>query len=305
MVSVADNTQPLESRHAFGVTLVLLAGVFWSIGGIVVRLIDAASEWQIVFYRSLALAVMLLIYLTVRKPGAVSSAFRSAGLTAVLAGLSLAAGFICWIFALTHTTVANAMFLLATAPFITAVLARVLIGERIRSVTWFTMSIAVLGVGVMVMEGVASGTLSGNLFALGAALGFAGFTVALRRGKTIDMTPAVCLAGAFAATAAGAMVIYLGHGFPVSTHDAALCIILGVVQVGCGLIIYTIGSRYVAAAELALLSLTEIVLGPIWAWVGVGEIPTKLTLIGGAIVLSAIVGQAFFVVRRRPPVGVV
>lgn len=306
MATVTENTAITRSdRHGFGVCLVLLAGVFWSIGGIIVRLIEAATEWQIVLYRSIALVIMLLAYLALRNPGALGTAFRKAGRTAIVAGLSLAAGFTCWIFALTHTTVANAMFLLAAAPFMTAILARIAIGEKVRRTTWWTMSVAVVGVGVMVAEGAAIGTLSGNIAGLGAASGFAGFTVALRRGKTVDMTPAVCLAGTFAAIAACTMVLILGHGFVISIHDGTLCATLGVVQIGCGLIFYTIGSRYVPAAELALLSLTEIVLGPVWAWLGVGETPSGLTLIGGAVVLTAIVAQALFGVRRRPPVGVV
>ncbi len=158
----------------------------------------------------------------------------------------------------------------------------------------------------MVGEGIVVGTLFGNLAGLGAALGFSGFTVALRRGKAVDMLPAVCLAGAFASIASGMMILLVAQTFVVSMHDLSLCVVLGVVQIGFGLIIYTMGSRHVPAAELALLSLTEVILGPIWVWIGVGEVPSVLTLVGGTIVLAAVAGRAILAVRRRPaPMGVV
>lgn len=104
---------------------------------------------------------------------------------------------------------------------------------------------------------------------------------------------------------AGCFWSIAGLSFQLSTHDVLLCALLGCVQVGLGLILFTVGSRYIPAGELALLSLTEVVLGPVWVWLGVGEVPTSLTLLGGVIVLSAIVAQAVHGVRRRPPVGVV
>jgi len=119
------------------------------------------------------------------------------------------------------------------------------------------------------------------------------------------MTPAVCWAGVWGAVLGALMVGLTGAGFPVSVHDLALCALLGFVQVGLGLILFTIGSRHVPAGELTLLSLTEVVLGPIWVWVGVGEVPGTWTLIGGAIVLGAIATQSVAGTRRRPPVGLV
>jgi drug/metabolite transporter (DMT)-like permease len=118
-----------------GVTLVLLAGMFWSIGGIVVRMIEHANAWQIVFYRSLALAITLTVVILWRQRGGVLEAFRKARVIAALAGFCLSLGFACWIFALTHTTVANALFLLTTQPFITAILALLVLGERVLRIT--------------------------------------------------------------------------------------------------------------------------------------------------------------------------
>ena len=208
--------------------------------------------------------IQLKLYHTDGRP---PSAFRTAGVNAIVGGLCLGSGFACWIFALTHTTVANALFLLSASPFLSAILARIVIGERVARATWLAMTVALLGVAVMVGEGMVVGTLFGNVMGLTAALAFSGFTVALRRGKSVDMLPTVCLAGTFASIIAGTVILATGSGFVVSGYDLSLCATLGIGQIGCGLILFTIGSRYVPAAELALLSLTEVVLGPLWVWI--------------------------------------
>jgi drug/metabolite transporter (DMT)-like permease len=305
-VAITETMATHDEHYVKGVVLVLIAGCFWSIAGLVVRLMDDASEWQILFYRSLALVITLLIYIGLQTRGNLIGAFQRAGLYAVLAGAFLSIAFTCWIFAMTHTTIANALFVLSAAPFLAAIFARVFIGELVKPTTWLYMLLASLGVAVMVVEGIALGTLMGNLFALAAATGFAAFSVILRKGKSVDMTPAVCWAGIWGALIAAFMLFATQQGFVLSTHDLVLCGLLGFVQVGLGLILFTAGSRYVPAAEITLLSLTEVVLGPIWVWLGVNEIPSRLTLIGGAIVLIAIVAQAIHGTRKkRPPVGVV
>jgi drug/metabolite transporter (DMT)-like permease len=289
-------------------TLVVLAGVIMSIGGIGVRLIESADSWQILFYRSLALIATLLVVLSIRNRGDLPAAFRSAGLPAVVAGLCLSLAFSGFIFSLGYTTVANTMFLLAAGPFLAAVLGLLVLGEAVRRATWLAMAVALAGIGVMVWEGFARGNPLGDLTGLLAALGFAGFTVALRWGKTRDMRPAVCWAALFTLAVAGFMIARGGNsgGFTISAWDLGLCAIMGAVGIGAGLLVYTAGSRYLPAAELALLALTEVVLGPVWVWLGIGETPSLATLLGGAIVLGAIAGNALSGLRRwRPPIGAV
>ncbi len=288
-------------------TLVVLAGLLMSIGGIGVRLIESADAWQILFYRSLALIATLLVVLGIRNRGALLGTFRAAGAPAVVAGLCLSFAFCGFIFSLGYTTVANTLFVLAAAPFLAAVLGLLVLGEAVRRATWLAMATALAGIGVMVWEGFAGGNPLGNLTALVAAFGFAGFTVALRWGKTRDMRPAVCWAALFTLGVAGLMIVLGGTGdFAISAWDLGLCVVMGAVQVGAGLLVYTAGSRHLPAAELALLALTEVVLGPIWVWLGIGETPSPATLLGGAIVFGAIAGNALSGLRRwRPPIGAV
>jgi drug/metabolite transporter (DMT)-like permease len=289
-----------------GRILVLAAGAGMSLGGLFIRSIEAADEWQILFWRSLSLAAALLAVIAFRSRGNVAAAFRSAGRAAVIAGMCLAFGFTCFIFSMTHTTVANTLFLLSAGPFIAAVLARLLLGEAVRRATWIAMAAAALGVAVMVGDGLAAGDPFGDVTALGAATGFAGYAVALRGGRGADMMPATCLAGLVGALVAGFAIVASGSGFAVTVPDLALCFVYGALAIAGSLAIYTIGSRHVPAAELMLLALTEVVLGPVWVWFAFSEVPSLPTLAGGAILLLAIAGQTLSGMRRRPPpIGVV
>lgn len=286
-----------DSAYARGVALVMLAGVFLSLGGILIRNIESADAWQILFVRSLAAAATFFCVLLWRYRTRVFDPFRQAGWKAVVGGLCLAAGFTSFVFAMLGTTIANAVFILSASPFATALLAWLVLRERVGRATWAAMIGALIGIGVMVAGGIAAGTLFGNLMALAAMIGFAGFAVTLRAGRNGDMLPAACLAGVFAALIGAAMA----PGFSISAHDVAICGAMGVFQIGAGMVVFTRGSRSVPAAELALLSLTEVVLAPLWVWIGVGEVPGTTTLLGGAIVLAAIAGRALSGIRRKPP----
>ncbi len=300
----ADTPFIRDSQYIKGVILVLLAGVFWSTTGLFVRLMEAATEWQILFYRSAALVLALLILIGIRSGGAIVTSILKAGLTGLLAGLFLSASFSSFIFAITHTSVASAMFLISSAPFIAAILARIILSERVSRGTWVAMLGSSVGVAIMVGEGMALGQLFGNLMALLSAFGFAAYSVALRRAKNVDMLPAIFHAGMFTVIISGIMAMSTGQGLNVTLHDGLICTMLGAVQIGLGLTIYTAGSRYVPAAELVLLSLTEVVLSPVWVWLWIGEVPGPLTLLGGGIVLAAIAGQGLLSVRKRQPLVV-
>lgn len=299
MAAAHPGHDPLYLR---GVVLVMLAGSFWSLGGILVRLTEVATPWQILSLRSIGLVATLAIFILVRYRSRSFEVFRRAGLPGVLGGLCLGTAFCGWIFALSATTVANAVFILAAAPFASALLAWFLLREQVRRATWITMLIALAGIGIMVAGGISAGALFGNMMALLSMLGFSGFAVALRFGRSGDMLPATCWAGIFTAVLATVMA----GDLTVPPRDLTICLAMGAVQIGAGLALFTVGSRYVPAAELALLSLTEVILAPIWVWLGVGEVPMFTTFLGGTVVLAAIAGQALTGLRRkRPPLGAV
>ena len=284
-------------RHAAGVVLVLAAGVLLSLSGVSIRHMEAASGWQIIFYRSLAFSLVVFLWLASSYRTHVVRAFARVGRAGLIAGLSLGLGSACYVFALLLTTVANALFIISAAPFMAAVLGWIVLRERVRPTTWATMAVALAGIAIMVFGGIRGGRLLGNLVALGIPVTFAIMLVALRRGSDRDMLPAICLAGVVGAVLGLAMSDTLA----IPRHDLALCIFLGVVQYGGGFVLLTLGARYLPAAEVALLSLVETVLAPLWVWIGVDEVPTLLTLTGGVVVLLAVVVQTL--AGMRLPAG--
>ena len=283
-----------------GVLLVLLAGAFWSSMGLGIRLIEQANVWQILFYRSIALAAFLFFIISIRSGFRPLRAIRSAGIAGAIGGAGLVFAFSGGIYAIQTTTVANAMFLFASAPFLAAVAGWVILREEVRRATWFAMLFAIAGIAIMVVNGFAAGRMAGNISALLSAAGFAVFTIALRWGRLEDMLPAVFLAGIFAIVTAALVCEVGGYGFSLPQNDILIAVAMGVFQVGMGLVIYTIGSRVVPAAELALLSMTEVLLGPLWVWIVVGETASFFTLLGGAILMLAIAGNAISGLRRKP-----
>jgi drug/metabolite transporter (DMT)-like permease len=301
---LAPHLGALDPDYARGVALVALAGVFWSIGGLLIRLIEGASGWQIVLFRSLALALTLTLIIALRHRGRLLGAFRDAGWGGVAAAAALAGGFIAFVLALQHTTVANATFMLGASPFFGALLGRLVLGERIRRATALAIAVALLGILIMVGGGLVVDAPHGSLLALGASFGFAIFSVLLRRGRARDMLPCVAIAGAIAALVALPVVLAgapsLGSALVLSPRDFALCAVMGAVQVGGGLTLFTLGARHVPVAELTLLSLTELALAPLWVWLAIGEVPSAHTLAGGAIIVAAITCQALSGTRRRP-----
>ena len=283
-----------------GVLLVLAAGICWSSMGLGIRHIEVANVWQILFFRSLALTPLLLLVLTLRARGNPYPIIQRAGLAGVVGGISLVFAFSGGILAVQTTSVANAMFLFAAAPFFAAVLGWLVLKEHVRNLTWISMMVALVGIVIMVWEGISIGRIIGNVAALISALGFAIFTISLRWKKLEDMLPTVFLAGLFAIIIAGALCQIKGYGLDVPKRDIWIALALGVFQVGAGLILYTLGSKVVPSAELALLSMTEVVFGPFWVWLFLGETAGVFTLLGGMILLIAIASNALSGLRRKP-----
>lgn len=290
----------IKAAYRRGVLLVLAAGACWSLMGIGIRLIETATVWQILFYRSLALSPFLLCIIVWRSRGRPIQALRVAGVPGIVGGAALIVAFSGGIFSIQTTTVANAMFLFGTSPFMATILGLMVLGEPVRRATWAATAVALGGIVIMVGGGLSAGRGIGNAAALAAALGFAVFTVAIRWRKTEDMMPTVFIGGLFAIVVSALACAVSGLSFVLSPADAGISLALGVFQVGAGLAFYTAGSKAVPAGELALLSLGEVILAPVWVWVFLSETMSPHTLIGGAILMLALAGNAISGMRRRP-----
>ncbi|SHK83156.1 EamA domain-containing membrane protein RarD [Roseovarius marisflavi] len=305
MTLVTAPQAPAPERDLRGYLLVFFAGVLWSTVGLGIRLIDDALVWQILLYRSLSMSALLYVVIRLRTGRDPLALARASGWGGVIGGLSLVAAYTGGIYAVQSTSVANAMMLFASAPLLAAVLGRVILREMVRPQTWVAIAVASGGIAIMVWDKSSGAALRGNLAALGSALGFAVFTITLRWGKNTEMMPSVFISGLFAIAIMGGICLWLGLPLVISLPDTSIALGMGVFQVGAGLVLYTIGSKTVPAAELTLLSLAEVVLGPVWVWLVLGETASINTLIGGAVLLAAIAGNALSGARRKPPVVIV
>ena len=292
------NSSTVSQRN--GVLLVFAAGVLWSTVGLGIRLIEEATVWQILLYRSTSMSLFLYAVIRLRSGESPFVQLGRGGFPVVVAALALVAAYSGGIYAIQKTSVANAMLLFATAPFMAAVLGRLVLKEPVRIATWVAIAVALGGIAIMATENSGSVVLKGSLAALGSAFGFAVFTVALRWGRTGEMLPSVFLSGIFGFVITFGICQFAGLSVVLSFNDGGVAISMGVFQVGAGLILYTLGSRSLPAAELALLSLAEVLLAPIWVWLFLGETASLNTLIGGAVLLVAIAGNAMSGKRRRP-----
>ena len=280
-------------RLAF--VLVLLSTVTNSTSGLLARSVDTATDWQVVFFRGSTLALTVTSLLVLRYRGDVIREIRRIGRWGVLGGLFYAGTNVCYPLALTHTTVANAMLPLSVIPLFTAVLARVFLKETVRPATWVAMVIACGGIAIMLGDGLAAGTLFGNVMALVAAFCFSGFVVILCRGRTANMLPSTAIGAAMAAAIAAIMS---GGNLSVTPGDLAICMTWGGVVTTIAHVLIVFGSRHVAGAELTLLLLVEFILGPIWVLLVYAEVPSSLTVIGGGVVLSAVAVRSILELRR-------
>ncbi|MEZ5751985.1 MAG: DMT family transporter [Paracoccaceae bacterium] len=291
------------AAHRQGVVFVFAAGVLWSTIALSIRMLDDAVVWQILLYRSIGLAAFLFFVIRWRSGVSPFTLARRAGKPAIVGALALILAYGGAIYALQVTSVASAVLLFATSPILAAILGRVFLGERIRRGTWIASAVVLVGIGVMVSDSTGQVDPRGSLAALGSALGFAVFSVALRWGKTQDMLPAVFLSGIFAIVLTVVICVAMGLPLILGARDAGITLGMGVYQLGLGMILYTVGSRSLPAAELTLLSLAEVLLGPLWVYLFLGEAATTTTLIGGAILLVAIAGNAITGTRLRLRAG--
>ncbi len=289
---VSDGTDHVH--HRLAVLLVLVSSIINSVGGLLLRLVDVAGPWQVLFYRQVSLMLCLILLLALYYRRRVIAEFRGIGGFGVLAGFAVGAGSTCFILSLSSTTIANTLFILSATPFVTAVLAWVWLKEPVGRSTWIAMALALVGIAVMVGGGFAAGTVFGNVMALITIVCFSCFVVLLRRHRATNMIPAVVVGSAIAAI--GAAVALKGD-FTISWHDFAICVAWGGVLSTTVHFLFVWSSRFVRGAELMLLVLVEFVLGPIWVWLFVNEIPRAATLVGGAVVLVAVASRAALSLR--------
>lgn len=285
-----------RSRADRGQLAVALAAVVWSTAGVLQRQLSSVPVATQVGGRALFAAVTVAAYVVVAERGRVVDACRSVGGAGLGFAASLAVASGAFIVALNHASVAQVLFIQAIAPVLAALLAFVLLGERVSARTAVAMAVALLGVGVIVGSP-GGGSALGDGLSLLMSFGFAGSIVIARHRRDVSMAPAVVLAQLMLFV--GAVPIALAAGVGLTAPDVLWLVLFGAGQIGVGLILLTVGARLIPAAQVALISLLEVVLAPLWVWLADGERPSTPTVIGGAIVIAAVILQARDPTRPR------
>ena len=276
---------------------VLLAGLIWSFGPLVVRNMDNAElvPWQYSLIRGSAIFIILNLYLFLTEGSKFTNNYNKIGLSGIIGGISLGIANLTFILSLTSTSAAVTLLMLGALPFLAAIIAYIFLNEKISKTTFIAIIIAAAGIIFMCFDSIQTGTLFGLVNGLVSSLGFAVFTVTLRWKKNTPKLTTVSIAGIFAAAISLVVIFYNDSSVLMSLKNTSLSSLHGFI-VCSALILYSSKSKYLPAADLTLLSLTEILGGIFWVWLplfGINEVPNNNTIIGGVIITLAIIFYGF------------
>ena len=285
------------------VPIVLLAGIFWSFGPYVVRNIDQAHTvpWQYLFARGMVIFILLNFYLYLEEGLGFLKNYSKIGVSGIIGGIGLAAAMITFIWSITNTTAAITLLCLAAMPFITALLGFLFLKEKISMNVWISILIATVGIIIMAFGNHEKNTLIGFVLGIVSALGFSVFSVSLRWRTETPKFTTVALAGLICFLVSSAVMISKDLSFFSSSKNEALFAVHGTI-VCLGMILYAIASKTIPAAELTLLSLTEVIGGIFWVWLpwlGINEIPGTNTIIGGFFIFLALFYYSLIIKSNR------
>ena len=285
----------MQNNYLRGFTLVIISGVIWSFSAPLVRLLEDAEIYrlQYLLYRSLIITLVVLIFILFREGRNFLNTFKRIDSWSLFGGLVMSAIFFGWIYALTTTTVAITLLMLGLSPVLSAFLGYLVLGETLSRITIINMMIVITGITIMVWGSDKSTTILGVIYGFFVALGFAIYTITIRKNPEIPklLTPAI--AGFFCMIWAIILIIVTDSSFEIPSVNIGISVMSGLV-IGVGLILYAFGAKYLPSGELVMLSLLEVVLGIFWAWLpilGIHEVPSTNTLIGGCAIVMAIILQ--------------
>ena len=278
-----------------GPFLIFLGALSLSFGGLIVKSFEGATLWQILFWRSLFFSLTVLTFLIITYKSKVLKSFYDSGILGFIGGLILSIGFCGYVFAMYNTTVANTNFIISLQILFLAIFGFFFLKEKINLTTLISIILAMSGVLLMVGNSLSPGELSGNLAAFTMPITFAILIMIVRKFPSVDMVPAQFVAGLSSCL----IGLSVSTNIMISPHDIFLGFLAGFFQIGFGFIFITIGARTTPSAMVGIIMLSESVLGPIWAFFFVSEIPSLYGLIGGAIILFAVLLQ-FYTLLKKP-----
>ena len=277
-----------------GPLLIFLGAFCLSFGGLIVKSFEGATLWQILFWRQLFFVILVSIFLLFTYKKKIFVALYESGLPGFIGGIILGCGFSAYVFAMYKTTVANTNFIIQTQAIFLAIFGYLFLKEKISKLTLLSIILAITGIILMVGNSLSPGQLSGNLVAFIMPISFAVLIIIVRKYPKVDMVPLQLFAGIVA------MLIgyFVSTKINISSHDILLAFIAGFFQVGLGFIFITIGAKKTLSAMVGILMMTEAVFGPFWAWMFLEETPQFIALIGGTIIIIAVLIQFFSLLEK-------
>ena len=272
-----------------GYILLLFGGFCLSWGGFIIRSFEEASVWQILLLRSVFFMIALMVFLIATYKKNTLKIITDAGYPALLGGLVMSLSFIAFVVSMSITTVANVVFIISTQTMFLAIFGYFYLKEKVSLISFFSIILAMGGITIMVGDSLSTGSFFGNLIALAIPINFSILVMIIRKNKNLDMVPAIFYSGIFS-------IIYgliLSESFVFTSHDILMGFFLGVPQLAFGFICITIGSRTTPSTTIGLLMLTETLFAPVWVWLFLNEIPPLSVLIGGSVIITAIILKSF------------
>ena len=268
-----------------GPLLILTGGFCLSWGGLILRTFESASIWQILFYRSIFFLWVLIAFILLTYRKKTFKKIKEAGVPGLIGGVFLSTNFVAYMYSMMETTVANVVFIISTQTVFLPIVAYIFLKEKISPRGYVAIMLAMIGVTLMIGDSLGTGSLKGNLAALTIPINFSVLVLIIRKYPKVDMIPAIFYAGILSCLYG----LFLLEDMIISTKDVWLSFLLGVPQLAFGFIFITIGSRTTPAVMVGLLMLMESIFAPIWVWLFYNEIPPISVLVGGIIILSAVV----------------
>ena len=268
-----------------GPLLILTGGFCLSWGGLILRSFESATIWQILFYRSIFFLWVLIAFILLTYRKKTLKKIKEAGVPGLIGGVFLSTNFVAYMYSMMETTVANVVFIISTQTVFLPIVAYIFLKEKISPRGYVAIVLAMIGVTLMIGDSLGTGSLKGNLAALTIPINFSVLVLIIRKYPKVDMIPAIFYAGILSCLYG----LFLLEDMVISTKDIWLSFLLGVPQLAFGFIFITIGSRTTPAVMVGLLMLMESIFAPIWVWLFFNEIPPVSVLIGGIIILSAVV----------------
>jgi RarD protein len=289
----------LASVHLLPAIMAIGAGIVWSFGALFARLAKHTDAWQYLFWRSIGILVVMEVIAAVRRQGSTTRKAFTSGMPMIVGCVMLLTASLGFVYAVKNTTAANASFLGSLTPLMAVGIARVYLGERLTRVTIGAIALATVGLAVTVLSDVGAGNMPGNIAALLAALGFAGYTVCVRSSTAQDWSPVMPGYACMMIVLCSAVTLVNGRTLLPSLHDISLAVLHGGVIIVVGTFIFNAASRSVPAVAMTVFAQSEMVFVPIWVLVFIGEVPKITALLGGAIILTAVIGKVVLDARGQ------